>query len=182
MKTLKASSVVIGIIALTLNAQGFDGASEQNAEGPRFRPEDASRTAVRKMNQDGECANKQNMERKQAMLEKFDTDGDGKLSEEEKAEARKAMQEKKQQREERMLKRFDADGDGQLSDAEKAEAKKQKEQMQEKMKKAGVNIEEIRKQFDADGDGQLSEQERAQARKAMQEKNKSGETNGPLSR
>jgi len=63
------------------------------------------------------------------LLKRFDKDGDGKLSEAEKAEAKKAMEERKGgsrgkgapsgDREERMLKRFDKDGDGKLSEAER---------------------------------------------------------------
>jgi hypothetical protein len=52
-----------------------------------------------------------------AVLEKFDKDGDGKLSKEE----REAMMEA---RKAEMLKKFDKDGDGELNEEERAEARK----------------------------------------------------------
>lgn len=74
------------------------------------------------------------------VLEKFDTDKDGKLSKEE----REAM---RAEREKEMLEKYDADKDGKLSDEEKAVAK-------EDHKK------EMLAKFDKDGDGKLSEEER----------------------
>jgi len=50
------------------------------------------------------------------MIQKFDADGDGKLNDAERQEARAAMQD-------RMLDRFDADGDGVLSEEERATMK-----------------------------------------------------------
>ena len=48
-----------------------------------------------------------------------DKDGDGKLSDEERAAAHKAMQERR----EKCLKEFDADGDGTLNEDERAAAR-----------------------------------------------------------
>ena len=66
--------------------------------------------------------------REEMMLKRFDKDGDGKLSEAEKAEAEKAMAARKGGAGGNIpaeaLKRFDKDGDGKLSEAEKAEAQK----------------------------------------------------------
>jgi Ca2+-binding EF-hand superfamily protein len=94
------------------------------------------------------------MDRK-AFMEKFDADGDGKLSEEEKAAAKAAMDAK---REEMRLKRFDKDGDGVLSEEEKAAAEAAKAKM----------IAE----WDKDGDGKLSKEEHMMMRKAMRERQK----------
>ena len=58
---------------------------------------------------------------KEEILKKFDTDGDGELSETEKAAA-KANKGKRPSKEE-ILAKFDADGDGKLSDTEKSAAK-----------------------------------------------------------
>ena len=62
------------------------------------------------------------------LVKRFDRDGDGKLSEDEKAEAQKALKAKKGEKPASKLteamKRFDTDGDGVLSDDEKAAAKK----------------------------------------------------------
>jgi len=49
-------------------------------------------------------------------MARFDTDGDGKLNDTEKADAKTAF--------EKLKKTFDADGDGKLSDEEKATARK----------------------------------------------------------
>jgi len=61
------------------------------------------------------------------IIKRFDKDGDGKLSDEEKAAARKAMQDRQRAGSDRMaefIKKFDKDGDGKLSDEEKAAARK----------------------------------------------------------
>ena len=65
------------------------------------------------------------------MIKRFDKDGDGKLSDDEKAEAQKALKAKKGEARPaagkltEAMKKFDADGDGKLSDEEKAAAKKE---------------------------------------------------------
>jgi Ca2+-binding EF-hand superfamily protein len=63
-----------------------------------------------------------------SFIKRFDRNGDGKLSEDEKAEAQKALKGKKGEKPASKLsedlKKFDTDGDGTLSDEEKAEAKK----------------------------------------------------------
>ncbi len=68
-----------------------------------------------------------------AMIKQFDKDGDGKLNEEEKAAAQKALKERLGKGKGKakgdadvkgaLLKKFDADGDGKLSDEEKAAAR-----------------------------------------------------------
>lgn len=83
------------------------------------------------------------------ILEKFDLDQDGKLSDEE----RRAL---KTSRRERMLKRFDVDRDGKLSKVERLE-------MQGKIK---LRRAKLLRQFDADDDGKLSATERQVAREA----------------
>lgn len=59
---------------------------------------------------------------RQALLKRFDQDGDGRLNDSEKAEARKAGEDRrakaKAHRQE-VLSRFDADGDGKLDDTER---------------------------------------------------------------
>ena len=77
-------------------------------------------------------------------FEESDTDGDGRLSKEERAAARERHYQQH-------LEEFDADGDGKLSDTEKDAARKQR---------YSRHIE----QFDTDGDGTLSEEERDAAR------------------
>ncbi len=111
--------------------------------------------------------------------EKFDADGDGIISEEEREAARAHMQERfgdgglgrkgPGMGHNRMLEKFDADGDGTLSEVEKEEAhaffQKRREQfMAERLAK-----------FDTDGDGELSEEERAAARERGRELRKPGD-------
>ena len=83
---------------------------------------------------------------RESMLTEFDADGDGVLSDEEKATMRETVRR-------RMNKRFDENGDGVLSDEEKKKA-------HDKMRAY------LLKRFDKDGDGQLSEAEREEMRKA----------------
>ncbi|MGL4400224.1 MAG: hypothetical protein ACRCXD_10175 [Luteolibacter sp.] len=87
-----------------------------------------------------------------ALLARFDTDKDGKLSPEE----RKAMHE---ERKAEILKKFDADGDGTLSDAEKSAAKAARE----------AKHAELLAKYDTDGDGKLSPAEVKAARDAGEE-------------
>jgi Ca2+-binding EF-hand superfamily protein len=78
--------------------------------------------------QDG--AKKKHGKKHEALLKKFDKDGDGKLSKEERAAA-KEFKDKRKGEEGRggklrgkILRRFDKDGDHKLSDAERAALKK----------------------------------------------------------
>lgn len=54
------------------------------------------------------------------IVAKFDLDGDGKLNQEERKAARKAMHEHHRQK---MLEKFDTDGDGKLSEEERKAAR-----------------------------------------------------------
>ncbi len=78
------------------------------------------------------------------MLERYDSDGDGRLSRSERDAARES----------RALERWDSDGDGSLSEAEREAAREGRRQEQQ----------EIRDRYDADGDGRLSRSERENAR------------------
>lgn len=82
------------------------------------------------------------------ILEKFDKDGDGKLSAEEKQAAHDARKEMAGERRKEILAKFDTDQNGELSDEEKA---KMREEIHAKMLE----------KFDTDGDGKLSKEERA---------------------
>ena len=68
--------------------------------------------------------------RKAAILKKFDKDGDGKLSREE----RRAMFDEARKKREALIKKYDADGDGKLNDAEKTKLIQDPE-VQEMMKR-----------------------------------------------
>lgn len=84
----------------------------------------------------------------------YDTNSDGKLSEDE----QKAMEQERKAmakfREKVMLKKYDKDGDGKLSDDEKATAEKAKAEAMEKHKAKKLA------KWDADKDGKLSDDEK----------------------
>lgn len=94
-----------------------------------------------------------------ALLETFDTNKDGKLSEDERNAMRAAMQAKAEERKAAMLAKYDKDGDGKLSDDEKATLK--------------ANMEAKRlaliEKYDADRDGKLGPDEVKAARDAGEE-------------
>jgi Ca2+-binding EF-hand superfamily protein len=87
-------------------------------------------------------------------LEEFDADGDGEISQAEKSAAHKT-------RTRRYLENFDEDGDGNLSEAEMRAAR-------------GTRREHRIEKFDTDADGKLSEEER----RAAQEKHSNRKTRG----
>ncbi len=92
------------------------------------------------------------------MLKQFDTDGDGKLSDAEKATAKAAWEAKRAEHDKEMLAKFDKDGDGKLNDEEKAAA-------HEAMK--AEHAKEMLAKFDKNGDGKLDAAEQAEMDKAM---------------
>lgn len=104
---------------------------------------------------------------REEVMKKFDKDGDGKLSDDEKAELRKAMANRGgpsggRRPTPELMKKFDKDGDGKLSEDEKAELRKAME----------ARRKEFIAKFDKDGDGKLNEEER---KAAMAERAKSGQ-------
>ena len=86
---------------------------------------------------------------REEMVKKFDKDGDGKLSDEEKAAAKTEMEAKRAE----MHKEFDKDGDGKLSDDERK----------------AMHEAYMLKKFDKNGDGKLSDEEKATAEAARKE-------------
>jgi Ca2+-binding EF-hand superfamily protein len=100
--------------------------------------------------------------RREEFIKKFDTDGDGKLSEAEKEAAREQfprMDHGRHGREmhQRMLEKYDANKNGQLDPEEREVARRDRE----------ARREEFMKRFDSDGDGKLSDSEREAARAEM---------------
>ncbi len=83
----------------------------------------------------------------QRMLQRFDEDGDGKLSADEKAAAKEAMEARKA--------RADLDGDGKVSEDERKAAR-----------------EEMMKRIDTNGDGKISDEERKAADAAKKNRGK----------
>jgi Ca2+-binding EF-hand superfamily protein len=80
---------------------------------------------------------------RKAMFEKFDTNKDGKLDDQEKAALHTAMQAKHDERKAQMLAKYDTNKDGKLDDTERTAARNEK-------------LAETFKTLDTDGNGQLS--------------------------
>jgi len=131
--------VAVGLVGIVMAEEGKEGADAGKGKGHRGCPDKAE------------------------MMKKFDKDGDGKLSDAEKAEMKKEWESKKAAHEAEMLKKFDKDGDGKLSEAEKEEMMKER--------KAAMEAAMLKK-FDKDGDGKLSDTEKAEMEKAMKEHHK----------
>ena len=95
-------------------------------------------------------------------MDRFDTDGDGEISEEEREAIRDFWrQRREEERERRLVERFDADGDGILNEDERmvAEAEMEARRVERQAR--------MTERFDTDGDGQLSEAESQAARESF---------------
>ena len=112
-------------------------------------------------------AKKSNFPGKDEILKKFDTDGDGKLNEEERKKVRDEMASRRSGLPPLLAQKFDKDRDGKLSDQERAEFRKE---MVNKGRKLSPHL---MQRFDKNGDGVLSEEERSDARKAWEDRKKS---------
>jgi hypothetical protein len=106
-----------------------------------------------------EKPNRPHREMPQALLETFDTNKDGKLSEDERNAMKAAMQAKAEERKSAMLAKYDKDGDGTLSNDEKATLKADME---------AKRLALIEK-YDADKNGKLGPDEIKAARDAGEE-------------
>jgi len=95
------------------------------------------------------------------MMKELDTDGDGKLSEEEREAAKAAWTAKKEEWHKKTIEKLDTDGDGDISEEECKAAWAAKKQEWHKM---------MIEKLDADGDGEISEEERKAAREAWGKK------------
>ena len=110
---------------------------------------------------------------KEEAMKRFDKNGDGRLDDEERAEAFEAMKKKggeiQGQLRQFMLRRFDADGDGKLDEAERKaafdETMKQLEENGPMVKNTVLGF--VHKRFDADGNGTLDKEELAVAREEL---------------
>jgi len=105
-----------------------------------------------------------NFPSREEMIKKFDSDGDGKLSDEEREKARKQMPGKGRKLPPEVLQKFDKDGDGKLSDEERAAFRKQMVANGRKLPP------HLMQRFDTDGDGTLSDEERAGAKQAWEDR------------
>ncbi len=105
--------------------------------------------------------------RKEAFMEKYDTNQDGVLSEKERLVARETMQANRgprpgmnPERRKQMMKQWDVNEDGELSPEEREAARDILQQRRAR----------ILKRFDANGDGTLDEAERQAVQKAIQKR------------
>lgn len=136
---------------------------------------------------------------REAMMKKFDKNGDGQLDDTEKAAARAAMGERgskpgegamSPERREAFMKKFDKNGDGKLDDTERSAAKAEFEKMRGGERKPGAGKPgegkpgegrggDFMKKFDKNGDGKLDENEKAAAKEAMAKLRGAGDKPGP---
>lgn len=121
-----------------------------------------------------------------AIIKRFDRNGDGRLDENEKEAAKAAMEKEgmmatkpikpekldREEQRKKFIKRFDKNGDGKLDEKEREAAA---EELRKRKAKgmpfpAAADVDfpaEIIKRFDKDGDGRLDETEQAEARAAF---------------
>ncbi len=97
------------------------------------------------------------------ILETFDADGDGALSDEEKQAARAAKRERHQERRDSFFDNVDTDGNGQISRDEFRAARETRKANRQQRR------ENVKAQFDADGDGELSDDEKNTLREYLRE-------------
>ena len=98
------------------------------------------------------------------IMKKFDSDKDGKLSEEERKNLRNEMSGARTGVPPLLAKKFDKDGDGKLSEEERAEFRKD---LASKGRRLPPHL---MQRFDTNGDGELSDEERSGARQAWEDR------------
>ncbi len=138
---------------------------------------------------------------REAMIKKFDKNGDGKLDQDEMKAAREAMGDRKPggsgapggkpgeggrpspEQMKEILKKFDKNGDGKLDDGEKAAARESFAKMrggpggkpgEGKPGEGGPSREAMIKKFDKNGDGKLDDGEKAAAKEAFEKMRAAG--------
>lgn len=108
-------------------------------------------------NGDGILSEEERAEMMRAMrdewMARMDLDGDGELSREERMAARQSMFENSERGQE-LMRQFDADGDGVLNEEEQAAMEAYQQEQREERRAQDLA------RYDADGDGQLSREER----------------------
>lgn len=99
---------------------------------------------------------------REGLLKRFDSDGDGVLSGEERARARESMRRRPGPGRGGPRYRIDSDGDGVISEAERAEARERWERGDRRRPYGEQRMlrERMNRHFDKDGDGEFSPEER----------------------
>jgi Ca2+-binding EF-hand superfamily protein len=152
------------------------------AASPSLAEEGKGKSPARKGSAEGAGGPLINPEMMKRLLEKFDTNKDGRLSPEEQAKAQEELIKNAAQNGgpafQEFLKKFDRDGDGKLSDRERAAAMEAAQKIRAQggggpqtgppIAFAGNEIPAaILEKFDKDGDGKLNDEEMAAAKKAQ---------------
>jgi len=117
-----------------------------------------------------EAAAKVQERMREAHLKRYDRNGDGKVTDDERDAVRQEWRDRVEQaraeaRERRQLREWDKDGDGILSDSERAAMEKAEAEQAEKLCKENASIIE---KYDADNDGKLSGEEVAAMKKQLE--------------
>lgn len=106
-----------------------------------------------------------------ALVERFDQDGDGRLSAEEREAAQAALGQRRAKGRGRLAelkKRFDKDGDGRLSEEERAAAREFAwQKVEERLEGMKVEHPERYAKIDADGNGTVTREEARAAKEAL---------------
>lgn len=136
--------------------------------------------------QDAKAPERPNREQ---IIKQLDADGDGKISDAERTQAREAMQQRMAARQggakkekledgsapgrDALLKQYDTNKDGKIDDAERAAAREDIQKNRANApatrnpERSGPSREALMKEFDKDGDGKLTASELEAAREAM---------------
>ncbi|HEV8255205.1 MAG TPA: EF-hand domain-containing protein [Vicinamibacteria bacterium] len=93
------------------------------------------------------------------LMEKYDTNKDGKLDDQERAALRQDMEARRAQHRQWLLEKYDANHDGKLDEQERAAMRADRK----------AHREEFLKRFDTDGDGKLSQSEREAMRAQLRQ-------------
>ena len=110
---MKATLTTAAALVLFGTTTGFSAQNADRADRPVMQADQAEREVQRERNgRRGPGIGKA------AMLERFDADGDGELSEAERATAKESFKAKREQMKARLLERFDANGDGEHTPAD----------------------------------------------------------------
>jgi len=165
MKTSQTSKTLIPLLLIGFLIPAAAVAREGEGMGHKPSPRQQEKM-LEKFDADGDGAlsKDERATAKAEMLAKHDTDGDGALSKDERSAAREA---RKTAHRAEMLDKYDADGDGQLSKDEKATLR---DEMGPPPEKRREMREKAKERFDTDGDGELSEPERDVAREQMKKR------------
>lgn len=112
---------------------------------------------------EGDGGKKKDRKPPKALIEKFDKDGDGKLNDAEKEEAKAAMKARREAAKAKMLELHDTNKDGKISEEEREAAKKAMAEKRKEIKAA------VLAKFDANDNGKIDEDEREGVREWVKE-------------